>query len=55
MVDQLFSTDITRARYFKYSSDKKLIGFTVSGSDDNLMLDGLTAMPEYYRYLERQP
>ena len=54
MVGQLFHSDISRARYFKYSSNKKLLGFTVTASSDGLMLDGLPSMPEYFRVLERQ-
>jgi hypothetical protein len=54
IVTQLFHADISRARYFKYSADKKLLGFTVSQSADGLMVDGIGSLPEFFRYLERQ-
>ena len=47
MVDQLFKSDLTNATYFRYSSDKKVLGFTVSGSADGQMLDGLHALGDY--------
>ncbi len=49
MVDQLFAGDLTRARYFKYTSDVNLLGFTVSGSSDGLMLDGLHSLEKYVK------
>jgi len=47
MVTELFSGDLSAAKYFKYTSDKLLIGFTVSGSSDGQMLDGLHCLPNY--------
>ena len=50
MVDQLFDgTDVTRMHYFKFSSDQKVAGFTVSASSDGLMLDGLRSLDGYIR------
>ncbi len=54
MVNQVFQTDIGRAKYFKFRSDKKLLGFTVSASGDGQMLDGIQALPEYFPYAWRQ-
>ncbi len=53
VVSQLFHQDISRAKQFRYRSDQQLLGFTVSGSGDGLMLDGLPAMPQFSKYLER--
>ncbi len=47
LADQLFQSDIRNATYVKYSSDRKLLGFTVSGSADGQMLDGLHALGDY--------
>ena len=47
MVDQLFKSDLSKATYCRYSSDKNLLGFTVSGSSDGQMLDGLHALGDY--------
>ncbi len=48
MVDQLFAgADLSRLRYFRFSSDQKLAGFTVSASSDGQMLDGLQALGGY--------
>ncbi len=50
MVDQLFAgVDMTRLRYFKFGSDRKLAGFTVSASSDGQMLDGLQSLDGYIR------
>jgi hypothetical protein len=54
LVEQLFHSDITQARYFKYESDRRLLGFTISGSADGLVLDGLPSMPQFSKYLSRQ-
>jgi hypothetical protein len=54
IVDQIFESDTRAAKYFRFDSDVQLLGFTVSGSSDGLMLDGLGAMPQFSRYLERQ-
>jgi hypothetical protein len=54
MVYQIFKTDISKAKYFKYRADRKLLGFTVSASADGQMLDGIPALPEYFRYMWRQ-
>jgi hypothetical protein len=47
MVNQLFSGNLSAARYFKYVSDKRILGFTVSGSSDGQMLDGLPCLGQY--------
>jgi hypothetical protein len=47
MVDQLFSTDLTNAKYFKFKSSRNVLGFTVSGSSDGQMLDGLHCLDNY--------
>jgi pimeloyl-ACP methyl ester carboxylesterase len=49
LVNQLFPVDLTNARYFKFESDKNLLSFTVSGSDDGQMLDGLHCLGDYIR------
>jgi hypothetical protein len=46
LTSQLFS-GLTGARFFGFSSDKPLIGFSVSRSEDGLRLDGLMANPRY--------
>ena len=47
MVDQLFSSDLTNAQYFRFKSDRNVLGFTVSGSADGQMLDGLHCLDKY--------
>ena len=48
LLDEIFAgADLPRLRYVKFSSDKKLAGFTVSGSSDGQMLDGLQALGTY--------
>jgi hypothetical protein len=47
MVPDLFKGDLSKAKYVKYTSDKLLLGFTVSGSSDNQSLDGLHCLPSY--------
>jgi hypothetical protein len=49
MVDQVFHGDLTKARFFSFSSDRLILGFTVSGSTDGLMLDGLPSLGWYIR------
>ncbi len=49
IIFQLFDTDISSARYFSFTSDKEIIGFSISGSEDGLMLDGLMNLPRYVR------
>jgi hypothetical protein len=44
-----FDVDISGARYFSFSSDKKVAAFTMSRSGDGQMLDGLTASESYIR------
>jgi hypothetical protein len=47
---QLFpGADLTRARYFSFTSDRILIGYSISRSEDGLKLDGLMALPRYLR------
>ena len=40
----LFSGDIRGATYIVYSSDRKIAGFQLNGSADNMMLDGLPGL-----------
>jgi hypothetical protein len=47
MTGELFKGDLSAAKYFRYTSDKLLLGFTVSGSSDSQMLDGLHCLPNY--------
>ncbi len=47
MVDELFKSDLSRATHCRYSSDRKLLGFSVSGSADGQMLDGLHGLDDY--------
>lgn len=49
LVEQIFKTDLSNARYFYFSSDKKIVAFSVSGSKDGLMLDGLPSLAEYIK------
>jgi hypothetical protein len=47
MIEELFESDIKNATYCTYSSDKNILGFTVNGSSDGQMLDGLHALGDY--------
>jgi hypothetical protein len=47
LVSELFRFDAARASYISYVSDKKLVGFTVSGSGNGQMLDGLHSLGQY--------
>ncbi len=47
MAHQLFTGDLSAARYFRYTADRLLLGFTVSGSSDGQMLDGLHCLGQY--------
>ncbi len=49
LVDLVFHEDVSRARYFYFSSDQKVVAFSVSGSDDGQMLDGLPSLDWYIR------
>jgi len=49
LVEQVFHSDISAARYFSFSSDKKIVAFSVSESADGQMLDGLPALAGYTR------
>ncbi len=49
LVWQIFKTDIANARYFYFTSDKRIVAFTVSGSSDGQMLDGLPSLSEYIK------
>jgi len=49
MVDQVFHVDLTSARYFYFACDRKILSFSVSGSADGQMLDGLPSLGEYIR------
>jgi hypothetical protein len=47
LIDQVFHGDISSARYFYFSSDQKVVAFSVSGSSDGQMLDGLPSLGWY--------
>jgi hypothetical protein len=47
MAEQVFHSDLTRARYVTFSSTRLVVAFSVSGSPDGLALDGITALREY--------
>ena len=49
VLEQIFPGDISSARYFCFSSDQKILAFSVSGSSDGLMLDGLPSLDWYIR------
>jgi pimeloyl-ACP methyl ester carboxylesterase len=49
MDSEAFDVDISNARYFYFSSDKKVTAFTVSRSGDGQMLDGLPSLGWYIR------
>jgi hypothetical protein len=49
LMDQLFHGDISRARCFSFSSDQMVVAFSVNGSGDGQMLDGLPALDRYLR------
>ena len=49
LMDEVFPGDIRNARYFYFSSDQKVIAFSVSGSSDGKMLDGLPSLGFYIR------
>ncbi len=44
--EELFDVDISKATYIRYYADGDIIGFSLNGSDDGKMLDGLPAAPE---------
>jgi len=47
---QLFEgADLTSARYFYFTSDRLVVGFSVSRSEDGVKLDGMLATPRYLR------
>jgi hypothetical protein len=39
--------DLSRAAYFRFRSDRKIIGFTISGSSDRNMMDGIIPSDRY--------
>ena len=47
--EAIFKTQLGSATHFRYSSNKRIIGFALNGSADGNMLDGLPALPEYFR------
>lgn len=49
VLEQIFPGDISSARYFYFSADQKILAFSVSGSSDGLMLDGLPSLDWYIR------
>jgi len=49
MMDQVFHGDISRARYFCFSSDKKVAAFSASESSDGQKLDGLPTLGWYLK------
>jgi hypothetical protein len=47
---QLFvNADLSRAQYFCFTSDRAVVGFSVSRSQDGTKLDGMLATPRYLR------
>ncbi len=44
VAEKLFSSDISRATYITYRSDRKLVGFQLNGTTDGVLLDGLPAL-----------
>jgi hypothetical protein len=44
--EELFDVDISKATHISYYADGDIIGFSLNGSDDGKMLDGLPASPE---------
>jgi pimeloyl-ACP methyl ester carboxylesterase len=49
MDDEVFGRDVSRATYFRYTSNRKLLGFTVNGSPDGQQMDGMAAVAEYLK------
>jgi hypothetical protein len=50
LTSQLYpAANLASARYFGFTSDRSLVGFTVSRSEDGMKLDGLMALPRYLR------
>ena len=49
LMDQVFPGDISNARFFSFTADQKVIAFSVSGSSDGEMLDGLPTLGSYLR------
>ena len=49
MMHEVFHGDISSARYFYFSSDKKVAAFSASQSDDGQKLDGLPALGWYLK------
>jgi len=47
MTFQFFLAELTNARYFTFTSDQKVVAFTVSGSTDGTKLDGLATLDRY--------
>jgi hypothetical protein len=49
MINELFHVGIANAKYVRFSSNRKIIAFSVSGSGDGLMLDALTTAGRYIK------
>jgi hypothetical protein len=49
---ELFSQDISLATWIRFSSDREIVGFQLNGSTDDMLLDGLPALPAPARLLE---
>jgi hypothetical protein len=49
LTSQLFHGDISNARYFAFTSDRKVVAFAVNGSRDGEKVDGLPALDRYTR------
>jgi hypothetical protein len=48
LAHELFTPgNVARAAYFRFSSDRKIIGFTISGSWDGRMMDGIIPSDRY--------
>jgi hypothetical protein len=49
MGGELFSCPLSSIGFYRYSSNRKLLGFSVNGSSDGLLMDGMAAGIEYLR------
>lgn len=49
MVEKVFRSDPNRARYSYLACDRGILSFSVSGSDDGQMPDGLPLLCEHIR------
>jgi hypothetical protein len=49
LMDEVFPAGVSKARYFYFSSDQKVLAFSGSGSSDGRMLDGLPTLGWYIK------